>query len=78
MLHPAGVNVITLKIGRVDTPMTASFKKVLLWGRPDRVAVDICKAIERKRNVAYIPWFWRGVMLVIRAIPERFFNRLRL
>lgn len=77
-LHPAGVNVLTLKIGRVDTPMTASFEKGFSWARTDRVAVKICKAIERKKDVAYVPWFWRGIMMVIRAIPERFFKRLRL
>ncbi len=77
-LHPAGVNVLTLKIGRVDTPMTASLRKGIIWARSDRVAADICKAIERKRDVAYVPWFWRGIMMAIRAIPERLFKRLRL
>ncbi len=77
-LHPAGVGVVTLKIGRVDTPMTASFEKGLLWARPEGIAADICKAIGRKKDVAYVPWFWRGIMMVIRAIPERLFKRLKL
>jgi hypothetical protein len=28
--------------------------------------------------VAYIPWFWRPVMALIRAVPESLFKRLRL
>ena len=34
------------------------------------------RAIERRRDVAYIPWFWRPIMCVIRALPERVFKRL--
>jgi hypothetical protein len=70
--------VVTLKIGRVDTPMTASFEKSLLWAEPDRVAVGICRAIDRKKNVAYVPSFWRGIMMLIKAIPEPLFKRMRL
>jgi short-subunit dehydrogenase len=77
-LHPAGVSVVTLKIGRVDTPMTASFEKGVFWARPSTVAVEIYRAIERRKDVAYVPWYWRGIMMVIRAIPERLFKRLRL
>lgn len=77
-LHPLGVHVVTLKIGRVSTPMTASFDKGLLWAQPDRVGASICKAIDRKTDVAYVPWFWRGIMLAIRSIPESVFKRLRL
>lgn len=75
-LYRSGVTVITLKIGRVDTPMTAEFQKSFLWARPGKVAEKIFRVIERKKDVAYVPWFWRGIMMAIRGIPERAFKRL--
>lgn len=73
-----GVNVLTIKPGFVDTPMTAEFKKGILWASPETVAKGIYKAISKKRDVVYLPWFWRWIMLVIVSIPERIFKRLGL
>ena len=77
-LRPAGINVLTIKPGFVDTPMTATFKKSALWAKPDQVAAGIVRAIDRRRAVAYLPWFWWGIMQVIKAIPEPVFRRIRL
>lgn len=77
-LHRSGVQVITIKPGFVDTPMTASFKKGLLWASPDIIAQGIVNAIDRGRNVVYLPWFWRYIMLIIKTIPEGIFRRLSL
>ena len=77
-LRPQGVHVLTVKPGFVDTPMTARFKKGFLWATPDRVAAAVCAAIDRRRSVIYVPWFWRPVMLVIRALPRPLFERLGL
>jgi decaprenylphospho-beta-D-erythro-pentofuranosid-2-ulose 2-reductase len=73
-----GVNVLTIKPGFVDTPMTSAFKKGALWASPDRVAGGIVRAIDRRRSVVYVPWFWAGIMLVIKHIPEFVFRRIRL
>jgi hypothetical protein len=78
-LAKSGVQVLLVKPGFVDTPMTAGFeKKGLLWAQPEAVAAGILRAIEAKRDVVYLPWFWRWIMLVIRHIPERIFKRLSL
>jgi decaprenylphospho-beta-D-erythro-pentofuranosid-2-ulose 2-reductase len=77
-LHRDGVHVLTVKPGFVDTPMTAHLPKNALFARPDRVARAIVRAVEQQRNVVYVPGFWRLVMLVIRAIPEGIFKRLKL
>ena len=77
-LHPKGVSVVTIKPGFVDTPMTASIKKVFLFASPEKVARDIVHAIEKKKCVIYTPWFWFWIMLVIKSIPETIFRRLKL
>ena len=78
-LATSGVNVLTIKPGFVDTPMTASIaNKGALWARPERVAADIVKAIDAHRKVIYVPWFWRWILLVIRSVPETIFSKLKL
>jgi decaprenylphospho-beta-D-erythro-pentofuranosid-2-ulose 2-reductase len=49
-----------------------------LWAQPDRIAAGIVQASVRRRNIVYLPWFWRWIMLVIRHIPEPLFKRLKL
>jgi decaprenylphospho-beta-D-erythro-pentofuranosid-2-ulose 2-reductase len=78
-LAKANVNVLTIKPGFVDSPMTAGIaNKGALWAQPDTVAAGIVKAIDRERSIVYLPWFWRWIMLVIRHIPEPVFKKLRL
>jgi short-subunit dehydrogenase len=77
-LAGSGVNVLTIKPGFVDTPMTAAFRKGALWASPAQVADGIVRAIDRRRSVVYLPGFWRFVMLVIRHIPEPVFKRVKL
>jgi short-subunit dehydrogenase len=78
-LAKSNVGVLTIKPGFVDTPMTADVaNKGALWANPDRIAAGIVSAIDRRRNIVYLPWFWRWIMLVIRHIPEPLFKRLKL
>lgn len=77
-LRPSRINVLTIKPGFVDTPMTTSFKKGALWAKPDAVAKGIVRAIDRRKAVAYLPAFWWAIMLVIKSIPEFVFRRIKL
>jgi short-subunit dehydrogenase len=77
-LQKAGVAVVTLKLGFVDTPMTAHLKKGLLFASSRQVAKGIDGAIRKRRDVVYLPSFWFWIMAVIRLIPERIFKRLKL
>jgi len=74
----AGVRVLTVKAGMVDTRMSAGMPGSSLAVSPESVARAVVRAITRRRNVVYVPWFWRPIMLVIRMIPERVFKRLSL
>jgi len=73
-----GVHVLTIKPGFVDTPMTRDFKKGLLWVGPETIARGIVRAINKRKDVVYLPFFWRYIMLLIRLIPERIFKRMSL
>ena len=77
-LHQSGVQVLDIKPGLVDTPMTAGFKKGPLWARPETVAAGIVKGLGKKKPWVYLPWFWKYIMLIIRGIPESLFKRLDL
>jgi len=72
-----GVEVITIKPGLVDTPMTARFRKGPLWTAPEVVATGIVHAIEARKAIVYLPAYWRPIMAGIRLLPERLFMRLR-
>jgi len=74
----AGVSVTTVKPGFVDTRMTRGMKGMFLVAQPERVARDICRAIRRGRAVVYTPWFWWGIMTIIRRIPDFLFKRMKL
>ncbi|MBX7143045.1 MAG: SDR family oxidoreductase [Oligoflexia bacterium] len=76
-LAPRGVNVITIKPGFVDTAMTAAIKKGPLFASAANAAAGIVRAIDARRSIAYVPWFWWGIMLIIKHIPEVIFKRLK-
>lgn len=77
-LYKANVQVLTIKPGFVDSPMTKDFKKGLLWVKPAVIAQGILKAIDKRQDVVYLPFFWRYIMLIIKLIPEKLFKRLSL
>lgn len=73
------VHVATIKPGFVRTRMTADMKLPgPLTASPERVGRAIREAVEKRRDVVYVLPVWRLVMLIIRAIPEPIFKRLRL
>ncbi|MDH3588327.1 MAG: SDR family oxidoreductase [Gammaproteobacteria bacterium] len=78
-LHKHGCHVMTVKPGFIDTPMTAAFSKQnFMWATPEKVASDIYKAANKRKDQLYTPWFWRYIMFVIRHLPEPIFKRLDL
>ena len=77
-LAKANVTVLDIRPGFVDTPMTTDFKKGPIWASPQKVASDIQRAIDRKKDILYTPWFWWPIMQIIKGIPEGIFKRLSL
>ena len=77
-LARSNVQVLTLKPGFVDTPMTAHLKKGLLFVSPETIAKGILRSIQKKKNEVYLPWFWYFIMKIIKTIPEFIFKRMKL
>lgn len=78
-MFKVGVHVLTIKPGFVNTPMTKDLTLPhLLVASPEKVAQDICKAIEKKSDSIYTPFFWWGIMTIIKAIPIAIFKKLKL
>jgi decaprenylphospho-beta-D-erythro-pentofuranosid-2-ulose 2-reductase len=76
-LHPAGVRVITIKPGPVQTSMTDHLPNAARFADPERVACDIVRTLERRApDVLYTPRVWRYVMAAVRQVPETIFKRL--
>lgn len=78
-LHGTGVHVLTVLPGWTRTRMTAAAPTpARLTATPDRVAADIHKAIHDKTSILYTPWFWRPIMAIVRALPEKLFVKTNL
>lgn len=78
-LAAAGIHVLTVKPGFVDTQMTAGMDLPKpLTAQPDEVAGAVVRAHERRKDVIYVKPVWRPIMLIIRSIPEFVFKKLKL
>jgi short-subunit dehydrogenase len=77
-LSRSGVDVVTVKPGFVDTAMTFGRPGMFLVATPQKVGRDVFRAVRRGRSEVYTPWFWRGIMAIIKSIPEPVFKRMKL
>lgn len=74
----SGVHVLTIKPGFVSTPMTAHLPQNALFAHPATVGRGILKAIEKRKDVAYVPPMWALIMFIIRSVPDSIFKKLNL
>lgn len=73
-----GVRVLTLKPGPIDTPMTAGHPRNPLFATVDDIAPRIVTALDRGWAVTYLPAYWRPIMAIVRALPERIFQNFAI
>jgi len=76
-LLPFNIDVVDIRPGFVDSPMTAQFKKGPLWSSPKQIAEIIVKSVEHKRHTVYAPFYWRFIMFSVRLVPEFLFKRIK-
>jgi decaprenylphospho-beta-D-erythro-pentofuranosid-2-ulose 2-reductase len=58
--------------------MTAAMPNNEKFADVDSVAESIVSAIDKRRDVLYVPFQWQPIMFVVRSIPERIFKKLNL
>ncbi|MDD2237795.1 MAG: SDR family oxidoreductase [Kiritimatiellae bacterium] len=74
-----GVHVMTVKPGFMRTAMTEGLDlPEILTAMPDRAAEIIFHAFTRKRNVIYLLWMWKWIMMMVRNVPECVFKRMKM
>lgn len=72
------VDIYAIRLGFIDTPQTYGKPGIFLAKSPADCAAFLHKIHAKRLHRKYYPWFWRYIMLVIKAIPEKVFNRLSL
>jgi decaprenylphospho-beta-D-erythro-pentofuranosid-2-ulose 2-reductase len=78
-LAKAGARAALIKPGFVDTPMTAHVaKKGPLWANPADIGQAVVRAAEKGGPVVYAPFYWRGIMAVVRNVPAPIFHKTNL
>jgi len=78
-LFHKGVHVVSVLPGFVYTKMTEDIRlPPILTAKPSEVADTVYDAVVKKKNVVYVKWFWRYIMLFIKCIPEFLFKKLKL
>lgn len=77
-LNRSGGHVVTVKPGFVDTAMTWGIEGMFLVATPRDLALALDRAVRKRTNVLYTPFFWRYIMMIIRAVPEPIFKKLSI
>lgn len=78
-LYHNKVHVMTVIPGFVYTKMTEHLKLPKpLTAKPEEVAEAIFKGVKKRKDVIYVKWFWRWIMLVITSVPETIFKKKKL
>ena len=77
-LYHSGVRVITIKPGFVDTAMTFGLPGMFLVASPQTIGKQIVRTLSKSTDIAYLPGFWRFIMLIIKHVPEFIFKRMKM
>ena len=78
-LFKDNVHVVTVKPGFVFTRMTETLNLPKpLTAQPEEVGKAVYQAVQKKKNIIYVRWMWRWIMLIIKCIPEFQFKKMKL
>ncbi|MFC7690017.1 SDR family NAD(P)-dependent oxidoreductase [Paeniroseomonas aquatica] len=75
-LAKAGVRVLCIKAGPVDTAMTWPLPGLPFMVSPSAFASTAWRRARRGSGSTYLPSIWWPVMSIIRLLPTSIFNRL--
>lgn len=78
-LYHDKVHVMTVLPGFVYTKMTEHLTLPKpLTAKPEEVANSVYNGVKKKKNIIYVKWFWKWIMLIITSIPESMFKKKKL
>lgn len=78
-LSKAGAKAVGIRYGFVISPMTEGMSRSgPLWTSAKKAGQLAVLAGDKRRGLIYAPFFWWGIMGVIRSIPTSIFNRTNL
>jgi len=78
-LFHSHVHVMTVLPGFVYTKMTEDLQlPKLLTAKPENVGTVVYNGVKKSKNIVYVKWFWRWIMLIITSIPENIFKKKKL
>ncbi|MCW8886009.1 MAG: SDR family NAD(P)-dependent oxidoreductase [Motiliproteus sp.] len=78
-LASSNVNILLIKPGPTDTPMTSHLKADgASLASSELVAENIVNAVASRKKCVYTPSKWFYIMLIIRHIPSFIFNKIRI
>ena len=78
-MYHDGVHVVTVIPGFVYTKMTEHLQlPKLLTAKPEEVANAVYNGFKGKKNVVYVKWFWKWIMMIITSVPESMFKKKKL
>jgi decaprenylphospho-beta-D-erythro-pentofuranosid-2-ulose 2-reductase len=78
-MYHSKVHVLTVLPGFVYTRMTEHLKLPKpLTAKPEEVANAVYNGFKNKKNIIYVKWFWKWIMLIITSIPEPMFKKKKM
>ena len=73
------ITITLVKPGFMITPMTDGMKRTgPLWSSAEKVAKIMRKAADKKRVRVYAPWYWRYILMIVRALPIPIFHKTKM
>ncbi len=76
-LYLKKINVMTVKPGWIDTKMIKNHKiPKFMITNVDIIGEKIFKGFSNKKNILYVPSYWRIIMFVYKLVPEFIFKIL--
>lgn len=76
-LNGAGVRVIDIRPGPVDTPMTKGLRMPLM-ADVESVGKGVVAACDRANGTVYLPWFWRFIMTGLTHVPMALWVKMKI
>ena len=75
-LAPAGIRVVTIKPGFVRTALIGDRRVIPPAVSAEEAARLILKAARRGPRVVYVPFWWRGMAIMVKFMPAPIMQRL--